>query len=306
MDQLKAAGPADGVDAVLHVALLQLPALTAQHLHHLQGGSGIFQLMPAQQGQGVQLPLVCKALAIETVKLAVDLVKVGNAQAGAQGGAALPHYVHHALLLLVKHAVTAGLDDSRLLGGDLFHRVPQDLGVVQADIHDHRGLRRSNDIGGVQPAAQSRLQHHNVALFLLKPQESGGGHHLKLRGVILHCVGGGLHQGHHLCQSLIPDGLAVDLHPLIEAGQIGGGEKAGAVAAAFHHRGEHGGAAALAVGAGNVDELQGILGAAQLFQQRRDPRKPRLGAQPGDAVDIFQSFLIIHIYLQSAFSFSTL
>ena len=69
MDYLKAAGPADGVDPVLHIPLIQLPAQLTQLLHCLQGHGGVFQLVLSQQRQSVMLSFIREALAVDAVEL---------------------------------------------------------------------------------------------------------------------------------------------------------------------------------------------------------------------------------------------
>ena len=292
--KLEAAGPADGVEPVLHVGLLQFPAFLAQHIHHLQYSGGIFQLVRAQQRQGVSLALVGEALAVEGVKLAVDLGKVRDNEGGALLLAALPHHVCHAFRLLEEYHRTAVFDDARFFKRDLLHRVAQHGGVVQPDVHDHRARGRRDDIGGVEAAAETHLQHHHVAFFLRVPQQSHRGHQLKLRGVIGHGLRRGLDAGDKLGQDLVVDLLAVDLHALIEAVEIGGGVEPGFVTGGLEYRSGHGCAAALAVGAGDVDKLQSLLGIAQLFQQLPDALQPRLGAEKFHAADIRERFLNIH------------
>ena len=139
--------------------------------------------------------------------------------------------------------------------------------MVEADVHDDRGLGRFDDVGRVEAAAEADLQHDDIAFLLRVPQQRRGGHKLKLRRVIGHRVGRDLHERHIRCEHIVVDLLAVYLHALVEAPEIGRGEKAGAVARLAQHRGRHGRAAALAVGAGDVDEFQPLLRVAQFLQQ---------------------------------------
>ena len=166
--------------------------------------------------------------------------------------------------------------------------------MVQADVHYHGDLRGVYHVGGVQPAPQARLQHGDIAALLLEPQQGRRRHQLKLRGVLLHGLRRRLYPGDYIRQGLVLYLLAVYLHALVEAEQIGGGEKPRFVAAALEHRGEKGGAAALAVGAGDMYIFLTLLGPAQPFQQLPHPLQARLRAQPGHAVYVFQSLFVIH------------
>ena len=64
--------------------------------------------------------------------------------------------------------------------------VPQLLHMLQADVGDHRHLRRGDDVGGVQPSAQAHLQHHQVTLGLPEIEHAQGGHQLELGGGVVH------------------------------------------------------------------------------------------------------------------------
>ena len=279
---------------MLHILLGQLPASAAQDLRRLNDHSGVFPLVGAQQGDGVGVSLVGKDLALKAVKLGLDGRKIRNGQCGARFGAAVPDDPGDALALLVQNTGAAGLDDPRLFGGDLFHRVPQNLGVVKADVHNDRDLRPGDDVCGVEPAAQTGLQHHDIAACLRIPQHGGGGHQLKFGGVVLHLLRRDTHPGDNVRQNFVSDLFPVDLHPLIEAVEIGGGKKPGFIASGLQHRGKHGGTAALAVGARNMDKLQPVLRVAQGVQQLRHPGKAGLGAEPGHAVNISKRFFVIH------------
>ena len=156
--------------------------------------------------------------------------------------------------------------------------------MVKADVAQHGGLRRADDVGGVEFAAHAHLAHHDVALAAGKPREGDGGDHLKLGGLLEDAVGQGLDLLGDLAQLLVGDHLAVDLHPLVEPDDVGRGVQAGAVAGLPQHRGHHGAGGALAVGAGDVDELQRPLRVAHLVQQCADTRKTGDAALPADGV----------------------
>ena len=155
---------------------------------------------------------------------------------------------------------------------------------------NHRSLRGGNHIGGVQTAAQAGLQHHDIALRLQKIDHPNGGHQLEL-GLVLRRL---QHLGGNLRQVLPGDGRAVHLEALVEGPQVGGGVQAGFQPRRREHRGQHGGGGALAVGPGDVDKFQLLLGVAQPSQQAADAVKPRLLAHPGPLMDEVRRFLSRH------------
>ena len=73
----------------------------------------------------------------------------------------------------------------------------------------------------------------------------------------------GLHRGHQSAERFIGDGDTVDLHPLVEAADVGGGVEAGFVSGGPEDGGGHGAGAAFAVRACNVDILYIALWVAQ-------------------------------------------
>ena len=52
--------------------------------------------------------------------------------------------------------------------------------MLQPDVGDDRRLRRGNDVGGVQPPAETDLDHDEVTAGLREPEKADGSHQLKL------------------------------------------------------------------------------------------------------------------------------
>ena len=165
--------------------------------------------------------------------------------------------------LLVKHAVTVRFQNAGFFCSDLRDRVAENPGVIQPDVHDHAGLRIFYAVGGVIPPAESGFQHRNFTVLCGKPEEGAGCHHLKSRGVLCHGICGFPDGGGMPCQHLIFDLPSVDLHALVEAVQIGGGEEPRAVPCGFQHRGGHCSAASFPVGPCDVDSPEGFLRVAE-------------------------------------------
>ena len=201
----------------------------------------------------------------------------------------LAHLLHHLgdpLTLLIENDGTAVLDDRRLLPGDGLHGVAQLGGVVQANVGDNHRLGGRDDIGGVQAATHSGLQHHDVTAPTEEELQGHTGHQLKLRGVLLHLVGQPSHPGRDGGQLVSGDLLPVHCHPLFKVMDIGRGVQARGVASGGEHRGQHGRRGALAVGAHNVNELELLLRVTHGSQQLPGARKAGAAAQPGKGVDI--------------------
>ncbi len=179
--------------------------------------------------------------------------------------------------------------------------------MVQADGGDGAHLRL-DDVGGVVGSPQPHLQYLESHPFLLKEDErqsreqlEGGqltvarlpvyGFHLRLQPVH---YGDQLGLGYHL-----------PVHPaaLAEGGQVGGGIQAGSVARFAQGRSHHGGGAALALGAADVDGLRPQVGVAQPVQQQMHPPQVVEGGVVGHgyllvvrvAVYVVQSLLIVHL-----------
>ena len=72
----------------------------------------------------------------------------------------------------------AGFDDARLLRRDAGQRFPQPLLMIVLDVGDDAGQRR-DDIGGVQPSAQTGFPDHQIALLLGEIAQRHDRHDLK-------------------------------------------------------------------------------------------------------------------------------
>ena len=132
------------------------------------------------------LPPVHKVLSVPSGGQHLKAVRVGDGHGAARMAAGIGDDLFHVPALVIQHGVAAGLDDARLLSGDLGVGVPQLLHMLQADVGDHRHLRRGDHIGGVQPSAQAHLQHHQVTLGLPEIEHAQGGHQLELGGGVVH------------------------------------------------------------------------------------------------------------------------
>ena len=166
--------------------------------------------------------------------------------------------------------------------------------MLQADVGDDRRLRGRDHVGGVQAAAQTHLQHHDVTLLLQKELHAHRGHQLELGGGIGHPLRHLQHLLGEAAQDFIRDGCPVDLHPLVEAVKVGRGEQASAQPSLSQDGGCHGRGGPLAIGPGDVDEAQAALRIAQAGQQCLGTLQARLPAGPGPLMDQFNGFLSCH------------
>ena len=141
---------------------------------------------------------------------------------------------------------------------------------------------------------QPHLQHYDVAPGPGKIEQAQGGNQLELGGHVGHGRGGRLHLLHQIHQVLVGDGRAVHLDPLIEPEDIGRGEQPHLIACLTQAAVQHGGGAALAVGARHVHKAQVFLGIAQQAAEGADALQAGTVALPVDRVDVVQSFLIGH------------
>ena len=171
--------------------------------------------------------------------------------------------------------------------------------MVIADLGDGRHQCVRHHVGGIVPAAQTGLQHHQITLFAGKPQQSQCRDGLKLhRGLpaLLMDSGDGIqHLLRQRGQGAGRDHLAVDLEPLPEIHHIGADGQAGLVTGSRQDGSRHGRQAALAVGAGNMHALQLLLGVAQVCQQIPHPLQSGFAAaQPGQCMQGFHCLLGRH------------
>ena len=259
--------------------------------------------MVAQKGQKEILTVcVVEGLTLQAVGLGGKLSKIGLFKAHIAFLADALHGLFHTGGGRIQHGAAALLEDARLGGGDLLQGAAQKFRVIQADIGQHCHLRHGDHIGGIQRAAHANLQHHDVALLPQEIFKADAADQFKLRGMVLHGRSQGFYEFRNFCQVLVGDVLSVDLDALVEFIDTGGGKHAHPVARLLQNGGGHGSGAAFAVGAGNVDELQFVVGVAHPLQKFKGSLQTGLTAQPGNRVDIFYSFNSGHFsFLKSVY-----
>lgn len=158
-------------------------------------------------------------------------------------------------------------DDSRFLGCDFGKRVAQQGHVVESDVGDD-AHDRDDEVGGVQPSAQSRFDDGDLDVALVEVVEGEGRGHLEEReSELLHAVVVFVHEVHDF---LLGDHLSVHEDPFAEIAQVRRGVEPRAVARLLEYRGEHVRHGAFAVGAGHVDREIVALGIAQVLAECGD------------------------------------
>ena len=95
-------------------------------------------------------------------------------------------------------------------------------------------------------------------------------------------------------ERVVRDLLAVDLDPFVKAHDVGRGVKPRAQPRLVQDGGEHGAGGALAVRAGDVNELQLPLRVSEPVEQGADACEPRLRPAPVGRVDIGEGFVDVH------------
>ena len=172
------------------------------------------------------------------------------------------------------HSGNPGLEDAGLLARDVGERDAQLVGVIHRDRHDHVERRPRDNVGGVEPAAETDFQDDGVGRMLGEGQEGGGRRDLEIgdrvAGIdalrMLQAIDQ-LPLGNRAC-------LAVGtgkLDALVEAHEMRRGVDVHALAGGLQHGFQKGCERALAVGAGDVNHRrQAILRIAELGQQRLD------------------------------------
>ena len=143
--------------------------------------------------------------------------------------------------------------------------------MVVADLGDGGNELVRHNVGGIAAAAETRFQHDKVALFACEPEQRQRSDGFKLDGDLAALKLDSVHSVEHFLgqagQRARRDHLAVDLEPLTEIDNIRADGQAGLVPGGSQDRRGHGGQAALAVGARDVDTLQFFFGVAQVVHQ---------------------------------------
>ena len=148
------------------------------------------------------------------------------------------------------------LEDAGFFGCDLGERLAEVLLVVERDGGDDSS-DGGDDVGGIEPPAETGFEQDDVASFAREMFEGHHGDDFKKGGQLpggklaeqcLHAFG----EKHGL---RLGDGFAVDLNAFAKADEMRRGVQAGFVSRRAVNTLEHGTHGAFAVGAGDVDDF---------------------------------------------------
>ena len=159
----------------------------------------------------------------------------------------------------------ARLHDARFFCGDGRGAVAEIGLVIEMDRRDDRQLGL-NDVCRVQSAAEADFHHAPLNPCLAKSAKSRGGHRLEKRGVAVRseflreAVVGSTNLVDGRGEIRVANLLAVQPDALVETHQVGRGEESGGVSGGPQAGLDHGGGRAFAVGAGDVDDAEALLG----------------------------------------------
>jgi hypothetical protein len=199
--------------------------------------------------------------------------------------------------------------DAALLAGDLGDGVAKILLVVERDVGDD-GEQRLDDVGRVQPAAETDFQHQDAGVFAIEIQEGDGREPLEEAGQLgkaavrkqlpAGLVYAGIDLGEVAVWNRFQHAVVRELNAFVHAYQMRAGVEAGSVARGRQDRGQGGRGRAFAVGAGDQDRWlpSGVIperGAqqahvGQIELSRRwtaGPTHRKLGAEGVEMVDGF-------------------
>ena len=281
--QLKAPGPAYLLQSSADGAFRDVPALLPQHPQGGDGQRGVAGLIAADERQAHPVQPV-KAEG-NCIQIPAGDLQLGKVHFRKRSVLLRCHPAQHGVCLrcaAVAHHRAARFDDARLSGGDIRQRRAQLLDVIHAQCRDHRAGRLFDDVGGIQRAAKSHLQHHDITLLLRKIEHAQCGDDLELGGHVLH--------------GFVRDLLPVDLDALVEPVDEGRGIQPHPVTGGLQAGSQHRRRTALAVRARHMDELQLFVRVAQCRQQGAGAGKPGLMPRPLHRVDVFHCLFVVHRY----------
>lgn len=169
------------------------------------------------------------------------------------------------------------LEDAGLLGGDGSDGRTEHRHVVESDLRDDRG-ERGDDVGGVEASAEAGLPNDQIHPGFGEPEQGEDGGELEEGGFELRRRGldGSAESGCQASEGFVGNGGSVDADAFVEPDEVGGGVESDASTGGAVDGVEHGADGTLAVGARDMDEMEGFV---------------RIADQAGEATRGFQSGL---------------
>ena len=157
--------------------------------------------------------------------------------------------------------------------------------MVETDVGDDR-QHRPDDVGRVEPAAQSGFDDGEIDVFFGKIIEGHGRGHLEEGG--MEPVEQRHAAFHERNDALLWNHFTVDADAFPEILDVRGGEQTCLVACALEQGGRHVRHGTFAVGAGHMDDTVAPVRASAEFVQRTGPVQPRLVGAGTDLLEFGQ------------------
>ena len=167
-----------------------MPALECRHsdferldrAQRCDGETGVIELMPAEQFWRRKIHQAALVLIDQPPALDTDMPLLSRRM----------HRRAHALRLCLDHRHRlrrllganhrrAALDDGGLFAGDGGQRAAKEFHVIHADRRDDDSDRPVDDVGGVEPSAETGFQQHDIGLMLREQTKRRRGLHLENR-----------------------------------------------------------------------------------------------------------------------------
>ena len=178
-----------------------------------------------------------------------------------RGSGILLEHIVVILVRLAQHHGDALFDDACFLGSDLAQRIAQQLRMLHPHV-GHHAQKGRYDVGGVQTAAQTRLDHGHLDLAVGEVVERHSRRRLEERKVELAHLGLMLiDEIHHL---LFGDHLAVDAYALAKILQVRRRVESHAIPRLLEHRSQNVRHRPFAVGARHMNGVIVTLRIAQM------------------------------------------
>ena len=161
------------------------------------------------------------------------------------------------------------LGDSGFLGGDLLERAAEIGLMVEREAGDRGDQRAVDDVGRVEAAAEPDFEDQGVGGHALEREERRGrGDFEETR---LHALGGVDHFGEERGQCVVVDQRPGKPDALVEADEVGAGERVDAVPGGFERGAQEGAGRALAVGPRDMEHRrQAVVRIAETAEQGED------------------------------------
>ena len=265
VDLLVASGPDDVGEALFRGRLCA--GFTEEDLECGESGLGIFAIESAAEGE-------CGWDFGKWSEVA-RVVERGISFASDRG-----NFFAHAWFVCAEDDGDVGFDDASFFGGDLFECVAEPIAMVESDACDD-GEGWLADVGGVEAAAESCFKDGPVGVGRVIDEEGDGGEGLE-EGEVLEGWGCGFECGEALGGAVecgVVERGAVEEEAFVDVDEVGrgvacGGEVCGAEAGV-----EDGAGGAFAVGAGDVEGGEIMLGVVERGRNCADGVETRFDAE---------------------------